>query len=420
MCAGPEPDLGKVDAVDLQLRCSVCDRKLSVAPADVLIEGDGEGEDDGRLWFACTGGHVASTSVPADEVDRLVVAGARPAPSPADHERRRLRLAAELRKLRRKQDKTGTELAELARQVLIELTEKDDAQLNQSKISRIETGRYIPSAKELAAITKALHADHETQDRLAEAAATLQAEATALRRLQQTRTAPAMAHKLELCTPTSPWLGRLRAHPAVENLRSGTPTSPQFGPFVAQDWLFLSNLAKVYWWLLTKVPRSLPQRLRDKHEAHWKEALEYCINSIASGGVLADIASQLEVPIGPNVEMAATCREYSTYLLGLVSEEAPADYACVVASTLPCAWGYWELGQTLAEAHDAPYMKLWSDWVKQDKTGSFYRTQQDLLNDAVAATGVSQQVIRRVFDEASSFELRFWDVLLADDVVTRG
>jgi thiaminase/DNA-binding XRE family transcriptional regulator len=381
--------------VDVSATCPTCERRLTLRPSDVVVEPDTS--DTGVLWFACASGHVASMTAGRDVVDRLLVAGAGVAPSPAAHERRRLALASELRKLRRVADLTGTELGR-------------QAGLTQSRISKIETGRLIPSPNAVARIAEAVGADDETRARLTEAAATLAAEAPTLRRLYASR-ATATSSALQLCESADNWLSQLKMHTVVRSIEVGTITADDFGRLMVQDWLFLFELMKVYAWLSARIPRVLPQAIQAKHAAHWRESLQYCIAATSRDGVPARIARDLQLSVGPNVDRLPACESYVTFLLQLTDEQRPADYAVVAAATLPCAWSYWELGRHLGSEHRNPHIRLWAEWINQDKAGSFYRTQCDLIDEATATTLVSAGDVSRAFYSALSFELGFWEVL---------
>lgn len=95
-----------------------------------------------------------------------------PAYELSQHDRERAELAAELRRLRKERGVTGQQLAE-------------SAGMSQSKVSKIETGKVLPSPQDVAALADALDAQTDARAQLVRQAEDLLSEFTSWRILHR-------------------------------------------------------------------------------------------------------------------------------------------------------------------------------------------------------------------------------------------
>lgn len=196
-------------------------------------------------------------------------------------------------------------------------------------------------------------------------------------------------------------VGRWSAHPTVAGMVDGTLPVDVFAAWVRQDWIYLHNYVRVYARLVVLAPEPLVPELA--FMAHNLASVEL--------GLLRDLARQLGFdPHGATPEPVTA--EYIAFLMG-----GPDDFGRVLASALPCLWGYTRLGAAVgADSLSAtnpygPWMKTYSGGALRSRVGWLL----GVLDDHAPHPDVVTAVIARAFD----LEWRFWDVT-GQDPATSG
>jgi thiaminase (transcriptional activator TenA) len=102
----------------------------------------------------------------------------------------------------------------------------------------------------------------------------------------------------------------------------------------------------------------------------------------------------------------ATTRSYSDFLIRTASI---GDYDELLASLLPCMWGYSELGKTLERRNrnDHPF-RAWIETYSSDEFAELARWCREALDTLADAADLDR--LREPFLVSSRFELAFWDM----------
>lgn len=201
---------------------------------------------------------------------------------------------------------------------------------------------------------------------------------------------------------TSIWQAEL-GHPFVCGIADGTLPKEKFRFYLCQDFLFLLDYCRVLAYgviksideaTMAKFCQLLSGTLNLEMDLH----RDYCQRF----GILA---SELEAtPIAP------TTLAYTRHLLYVGQSGTLAD---LVAAILPCQWGYWEIGTTLAKSGKSP-QPLYQDWIEMyssEDFGALGRWLRELLNDLTAESGETEK--RRLMNHflmSSRYEYLFWDM----------
>jgi thiaminase/transcriptional activator TenA len=198
------------------------------------------------------------------------------------------------------------------------------------------------------------------------------------------------------------WAAQHR-HPFVRGIGDGTLAPAKFALWVKQDYLFLTDYARLMALGAARAPdlatmagfaeqlTALTQTEMGLHRAY----------SAEFGITPEELEREGKLP---------TTQGYTDFL---VRTAATGDFAELVAALLPCMWGFAEIGERLA-AGGLPADKRYADWVAMYASPEFATLAgwcRDLLDRA--AGGASPEGARRVegaFLTSSRWELAFWEM----------
>ena len=193
-------------------------------------------------------------------------------------------------------------------------------------------------------------------------------------------------------------------HPFVRGIGQGDLDVARFKHYVAQDYVYLVDYARVLALGAARAPELevmswfaglLDETLNTEMELH----RGYC----ARFGV-----SRRELE---TTRPAPTTVAYTSYLLRVASQGSFGELA---ASLLPCQWGYWEIGEHLSR-HGAPaHAPLYAEWVAMYSSGEFRDLALHLrdLTDRIgnsAGTG-EQAAMETAYVTSLRLEHQFWDM----------
>ena len=208
-----------------------------------------------------------------------------------------------------------------------------------------------------------------------------------------------MAFTDELRQAADPIWSAEHEHPFVRGLGEGSLDADKFRHYVRQDYLFLTDYARLLALGCARAPR-LEEMIRfaqlaagvlgHEMELHRSYAAEWGI-----------AAAELE-----DEQPTATTRAYSDFLLRIA---ALGDYGELAAGLLPCMWGYHELATVLAE-RGRPVNRLYASWVDEYAGPEFgeLTTWCRTLTDRAAETS-DRRRMNDAFLTSSRYELAFWD-----------
>ena len=194
------------------------------------------------------------------------------------------------------------------------------------------------------------------------------------------------------------------AHPFIVGVGNGTLEVAKFKHYVAQDYVYLAdysrvialasaraaNLATMGWFA-----RLLDETLNVEMDLH----RSYC----AEFGITAE---ELEA-----VDPAPTTIAYTSFLLKTAHQ---GSFGELVASLLPCQWGYWEIGEHLSrqgEPASAPRYARWIQMYAAPEFAGLAKEMKDLADRIGDQAGLAERAaMGEAYRTSVRFELLFWDM----------
>lgn len=207
----------------------------------------------------------------------------------------------------------------------------------------------------------------------------------------------------ELFTVARPLWDAQLAHPFVKGLGDGTLPVERFARWVRQDYLYLKDFARLFAWAVAKADRLesmgwyasvLHLTLNTEMALHRAYAERFGIS-----------AAELEAEA-----MWPTTRAYTDFLIRMAAD---GDMADLVATLLPCAWGYVYLAQALAQGRP-PADQRYADWIAQYVAPEFVQAadwlKAELNRLAEGATAAKRARLTELFLLSSRYEWLFWEM----------
>ena len=193
-------------------------------------------------------------------------------------------------------------------------------------------------------------------------------------------------------------------HPFVVGIGDGSLPMEKFQFYIRQDYLFLVQYSRVL-----AIATAKAQDLRDM------ERFAHLMNETTQTEM--ELHRSLCHRFGiPRDELESTqptpvTRAYADYLLRVAYEGSITD---IIATILPCQWGYYETGLHLARTGDIspdnPYVD-WIDLYSTEEFGSLVGWLRDLLDERTKDPDETE--LRRLEDQfltATRYEFLFWDM----------
>ena len=193
-------------------------------------------------------------------------------------------------------------------------------------------------------------------------------------------------------------------HPFVRGIGRGDLDVPKFKYYVAQDYVYLVDYARVLALGAARAPELevmswfaelLDETLNTEMELH----RGYC----AQFGITR---KELE-----STTPAPTTVAYTSYLLRVASQGSFGELA---ASLLPCQWGYWEIGERLARQGAPTNAPLYAEWVGMYSSTEFrdlalhLRAVTDRLGSV--ASPAEQAAMETAYVTSLRLEHQFWEM----------
>ncbi len=193
------------------------------------------------------------------------------------------------------------------------------------------------------------------------------------------------------------------SHPFVRGIGDGSLDVERFKFWVRQDYLFLTDYARLLALAVARAPdldsmRRFADLVHDtlnvEMELHRSYAAEFAIS-----------VSELEAE-----EKAPTTRGYTDFLLRVAALD---EFSELIAALLPCMWGFSDIGQYLAQG-PGPADDRYTKWIEMYSSQEFAELAEWCrgLVDRVAA-GLPEDTLRRMEDAfitPSRYELLFWEM----------
>ena len=193
-------------------------------------------------------------------------------------------------------------------------------------------------------------------------------------------------------------------HPFVRGIGDGDLDVERFKFYVAQDYVYLIDYARVLALAAARAPELevmswfaglLDETLNTEMELHRR----YC----AQFGITRE---KLEA-----TRPAPTTVAYTSYLLRVASQGSFPELA---ASLLPCQWGYWEIGERLERQGPPTFAPLYAEWIGMYSSSEFRDLALHLrgLTDALGnvASPTEKAAMEAAYVTSLRLEHQFWDM----------
>ncbi len=196
------------------------------------------------------------------------------------------------------------------------------------------------------------------------------------------------------------------AHPFITGVGDGTLPVEYFKHYVMQDYVYLIDYARVLALASARAPDLetmgwfaglLDETLNTEMDLHRRYCGEFGITRQA-----------LEA-----TRPAPTTIAYTSFLLKVAYQ---GSFPELVASLLPCQWGYWEVGEHLSKRGKPKQSPLYSQWIQIYSSPEFAelaRTIRSMADRLAEEAGPSQlAAMGEAYLTSLRLELRFWDMAL--------
>ena len=193
-------------------------------------------------------------------------------------------------------------------------------------------------------------------------------------------------------------------HPFVRGIGRGDLDVERFKHYVAQDYVYLVDYARVLALGAARAPELdvmswfaglLDETLNTEMELHRGFCAQFGISR-----------EELEY-----TRPAPTTVAYTSYLLRVASQGSFGELA---ASLLPCQWGYWEIGEHLTRQGAPSQAPLYAEWVAMYSSDEFRDLALHLreLTDAIGnvASPAEQAAMEAAYVTSLRLEYQFWNM----------
>lgn len=193
-------------------------------------------------------------------------------------------------------------------------------------------------------------------------------------------------------------------HPFIVGVGDGTLDVAKFKHYVLQDYVYLIEYSRVLALASARAQdldtmswfaRLLDETLNVEMDLHRGYCAEFGITTV-----------ELETTVA-----APTTVAYTSYLLQLAHQ---GSFPELVASLVPCQWGYWEIGDHLArqgEPKDAPLYCQWIQMYASPEFAELADAIHTLVNRLGDRAGPDElPAMGRAYLTSLRFEYLFWDM----------
>lgn len=198
-------------------------------------------------------------------------------------------------------------------------------------------------------------------------------------------------------------------HPFVQGIASGDLSLDAFIFYLRQDYRYLIEFSRVLALAVAKA-RDLPvmSLFAESTQATLGQEMELHRDFCRRVGIAPDVLAA--------TPMAPTTYAYTRHLLATAYDGSVVE---IMAATLPCQWGYWDIGQRLIAAGAAPDEPFYAEWIQMYADPGYGELVERLLATFDALTrDVTPDQARRlsaIFETSLRYELAFWEMGLRQE-----
>lgn len=197
---------------------------------------------------------------------------------------------------------------------------------------------------------------------------------------------------------------QILAHPFVRGIGSGDLPLEPFKFYIRQDYLFLIEYSRVQALAVAKAYHlDMMGDFADLLRATLRVEMDLHRGYCARFGITAE---DLEA-----TEFAPTTYAYTRHLLSVAYEGTIAE---IIASMLPCQWGYGDIGRHLAAQGLPASQPLYAEWIEMYSSEEFKALGDQLCQmlDQLTEHAAPEEQARlsRIFKTSTRYEYAFWDM----------
>ena len=193
-------------------------------------------------------------------------------------------------------------------------------------------------------------------------------------------------------------------HPFVVGIGSGQLSLDKFQFYVKQDYFFLIQYSRVLALAVAKAPdlvnvSRFADLLKETLDTEMSLHRDFCLKFGVSS---RELDSTRPAPI---------TLAYTDYLLRVAYEGTVTD---IVATLLPCQWGYSETGLHLSRTGDTSEKNPYAKWIRMyssEEFTAFVGWLREFLDDLTGGAG--EREMERLSDHfltATRYEFLFWEM----------
>ena len=208
----------------------------------------------------------------------------------------------------------------------------------------------------------------------------------------------------EIEVESAPQREAMMKHPFVLGIGDGSLSDDRFRHFMTQDYLYLIDYARILAMGTVKAPDldtmswfagAVDHTLNTEMELH----RTYCAG-------LGISAAELEA-----TRHAPTTYSYTSYLLRVAQI---GSFGELIAAIVPCIWGYWQVGEMLAdmgEPQDAPQYAEWIRMYAGDESRTVALQAREICDQTAENAGKTEiQAMREAYITCTRYERDFWQM----------
>ena len=194
------------------------------------------------------------------------------------------------------------------------------------------------------------------------------------------------------------------AHPFVTGVGDGTLPTEKFRYYVVQDYAYLIDYSRALALASARAPRLddmswfaglLDETLNVEMALHRSYCEEFGIT-----------AQELEATVAAPATLA-----YTSFLLKTAHQ---GSFGELVASLLPCQWGYWEIGNHLAKRglpQTAPLYARWIEMYTSEEFSALAHHIRDMADRIGGEAGPAElAAMGQAYITSVRLEHQFWDM----------
>ena len=199
-------------------------------------------------------------------------------------------------------------------------------------------------------------------------------------------------------------------HPFIQGLQDGSLEREKFRRYILQDYLYLTEYAKVFAIGITKA-RSLPVM---QLFSSYIQAIVHSEMTTHSGYMGKLNISREELAQTP---VALSNRSYTAYMMQVAYEGGEAE---ALTAILSCAYSYEVIGNAIVQENPkAAAHPFYGDWVQYYSGEKYHQDNVRLLDmlEELTKDYTEQQLchLEDIFVTCSRYEAEFWDMAWESD-----